>query len=211
MRTDQLIDRLADQPTQGPAPATTLAGALGLGVAVSFVVMLAWLRLRPDLIAAATTAAFWMKLVYAAATATIAFLVAEHLSRPTGSVRPSALLVVLPLLVLLGFALIQLGSAAQADRMHLLMGNSWTVCPGRIIVLSLPILGVVFAAFRRLAPTNLAAAGVAAGLLAGAAGTVVYALHCDESAAPFVVVWYTLGMASVGLLGGLLGRPLLRW
>jgi hypothetical protein len=173
--------------------------------------MLAWLRLRPDLIAAATTAAFWMKLVYAAATATIAFLVAEHLSRPTGSVRPSALLVVLPLLVLLGFALIQLGSAAQADRMHLLMGNSWTVCPGRIIVLSLPILGVVFAAFRRLAPTNLAAAGVAAGLLAGAAGTVVYALHCDESAAPFVVVWYTLGMASVGLLGGLLGRPLLRW
>jgi hypothetical protein len=47
--------------------------------------------------------------------------------------------------------------------------------------------------------------------LAGAAGAWVYAFHCDESAAPFVAIWYTLGIALVGALGGMLGQWLLRW
>ena len=50
-----------------------------------------------------------------------------------------------------------------------------------------------------------------AGLLAGAFGAWIYAFHCDESAAPFVIIWYTLGIAAIGALGGLLGRTLLRW
>jgi hypothetical protein len=64
---------------------------------------------------------------------------------------------------------------------------------------------------RSLAPTRLTLAGAVAGLLAGAAGTFIYAFHCNESAAPFVVIWYTLGIAAVGVLGALMGRSLLRW
>jgi hypothetical protein len=48
-------------------------------------------------------------------------------------------------------------------------------------------------------------------LLAGAVGAWIYAFHCNESAAPFVAIWYTLGMAAVGASGGLLGKWLLRW
>jgi hypothetical protein len=92
-----------------------------------------------------------------------------------------------------------------------MMGRSHTVCPWRIAILSLPIFASVFWSLRRLAPTKPVLAGAAAGLLAGAAGAFVYAFHCDESAAPFVVLWYTVGIALVGLAGGLLGRFLLRW
>jgi hypothetical protein len=39
----------------------------------------------------------------------------------------------------------------------------------------------------------------------------VYALHCPELAAPFLAVWYVLGMAIPVLVGAALGRWLLRW
>jgi len=64
---------------------------------------------------------------------------------------------------------------------------------------------------RGLAPTRPAQAGGAAGLLAGAAGAAVYALHCPEMAAPFLGIWYVLGMAIPALLGAVLGPRLLRW
>ena len=92
-----------------------------------------------------------------------------------------------------------------------MMGHSHTVCPWRIVILSLPVFASVFWSLQKLAPTRPVLAGAAAGLLAGAAGAFVYAFHCDESAAPFVVLWYTAGIALVGLAGGLIGRFLLRW
>ena len=54
-------------------------------------------------------------------------------------------------------------------------------------------------------------AGAGAGLFAGALGAFVYAFYCTEVAAPFIAVWYTLGIALTSLLGGILGRWALRW
>ncbi len=62
-----------------------------------------------------------------------------------------------------------------------------------------------------LAPTRPALAGAAAGLAAGALGAFIYAFHCDESAAAFVALWYTFGIVSVGAIGAVAGRVLLRW
>jgi hypothetical protein len=64
---------------------------------------------------------------------------------------------------------------------------------------------------RGLAPTRLQLAGAAAGLAAGAAGAWVYAFYCTESAAAFVAVWYSLGIAAVTLAGAVAGRFVLRW
>ena len=50
-----------------------------------------------------------------------------------------------------------------------------------------------------------------AGLLAGALGALVYALHCPEMATPFLAVWYVVGMAIPTVLGAILGPRLLRW
>jgi hypothetical protein len=64
---------------------------------------------------------------------------------------------------------------------------------------------------RGLAPTRLRLAGAGVGLLAGAAGAFVYAFHCPELAAPFLGMWYLLGMAIPTALGALLGPRALRW
>jgi hypothetical protein len=62
-----------------------------------------------------------------------------------------------------------------------------------------------------LAPTRLALAGAAAGLLSGAGGALIYALYCTEMAAPFISIWYLLGMMIPAAVGAMLGRQLLRW
>ena len=66
-------------------------------------------------------------------------------------------------------------------------------------------------ALRELAPTRLRLAGAAAGALAGGAGAAVYALHCPEFGAPFLAVWYVLGMALPVAVGAWLGPRVLRW
>jgi hypothetical protein len=66
-------------------------------------------------------------------------------------------------------------------------------------------------ALKGLAPTRLRLAGAAAGWLSGALAALVYCLHCPEIEAPFVGIWYLLGMSIPTLAGGLLGPRLLRW
>ncbi len=95
----------------------------------------------------------------------------------------------------------QLMDAAPAARTHLIMGSSADVCPWRIIVLSLPICAGTLWSLRALAPTRLIVAGAVAGFGSGALGAWIYAFHCDESAMPFVFIFYTLGIALVGALG----------
>ena len=212
MRTADLIERLSSEDIGSRPNATMLLLVpLAAGCLVSFVVMLAWLGLRPDLSRAIGTSAYWIKFAYTLALAAIFFWLTERLSRPgAATARPRSLLVI-PLAIMALVAVTQLAAAPEAARAHLLMGASYNICPWRIAVLSLPILVGAGVGLRRLAPTRLVASGGAAGLLAGAAGAWVYAFHCDESAAPFVAIWYTLGIAAVGVAGGALGKWLLRW
>ncbi|MGZ5938151.1 MAG: DUF1109 domain-containing protein [Rhizomicrobium sp.] len=91
------------------------------------------------------------------------------------------------------------------------VGGPFQVCARNIVILSAPIFFALFWALRSLTPTRLTLAGGVARLLAGATGTFIYALHCNESAAPFVAIWYTLGIVAVGAVGTLFGRLARRW
>jgi hypothetical protein len=75
----------------------------------------------------------------------------------------------------------------------------------------MPAFVALMWAMRGLAPTQLALSGAAAGLLSGAIGATVYSLHCPEMQAPFLAIWYLLGMLIPTALGALLGPRLLRW
>ena len=76
---------------------------------------------------------------------------------------------------------------------------------------ALPTLLATFWALRQLAPTRLTLAGAGAGLFAGGVGAFVYCFHCTESTAPFIAIWYTLGVVLTMAVGAVLGRYLLRW
>jgi hypothetical protein len=213
MNTDALIERLTESvvPVRSLAVTRALLSGLGAGAIVSFVVMVAWLGIRPDLGAAMQTTAYWMKFFYTLALAGFGFWTVERLSRPGAQAGLQGLFDAMPVLLLAVVAYLQWSAAPVEEHRALMMGRSHTVCPWRIAILSLPIFASVFWSLQRLAPTKPVLAGAAAGLLAGAAGAFIYAFHCNESAAPFVALWYTVGIALVGVAGGLLGRFLLRW
>lgn len=213
MKTGALIERLSQAAAPVPAHAALRALALGVGagVAVSFVLMLAWIGIRPDIADAMATGAYWMKFSYTALFALSGFWTVERLARPGAGSRAQMTLEALPFAALALLALAELAAAPAPARMTMVMGHSSQVCPWRIAVLSLPILAGALWGLRKLAPTRPMLAGAAAGLLAGAAGAFVYAFHCNESAMPFVAGWYTLGILVAGLVGAALGRLALRW
>lgn len=211
--TDDLIERLAGDlaPVRPGAVARRLGLGIGAGALVSAAIMLAWLGVRPDIGAAVTTGAYWIKFIYTAAIAAAGLRAVERLARPAGRGSPALGAVALAVaLAALGGAT-ELGQASAAERMPLMMGSSASACPWIILVLSLPILVGAGWALRGLAPTRLALAGAAAGLAAGGLGAWIYAFHCTETATAFLAIWYTAGVVAVGLIGAALGPRLLRW
>lgn len=211
--SDQLIDRLCAelQPVRQGAVARRLATGVGAGVLVSALLMAALLGPRPDMASASATAMFWIKAAYALAFACIGVWAVERLARPAGEARRRVAWFVAPLTVVAVLALAQLASAPAPMRGPMILGGSARVCPWFILLLSLPPLGGLIWAMRGLAPTRLRLAGAVAGLAAGGAGSFVYAVHCTENTAPFLALWYTLGVLAAGVVGVLLGPRLLRW
>ena len=213
MKTDDLIAALSQD--LDPAPprmvGSRIALGLGLGAVASVALMVLWLGVRADLMPAMMTGPFWMKFAYAFFVAVFGFGLIDRLARPDGEGGIFGPMILVPLAVMIALAVWQLIGLNHAERMVLMMGSSAQVCARNIVILSLPIFVGLFWSLRILAPTRLTLAGAVAGVLAGAAGTVIYEFHCTEFAAPFVAIWYTLGIAAVGLLGALLGRLLLRW
>jgi hypothetical protein len=213
VRTDELIENLSGDlaPVAQATLARRLAAGLLMGMAVSFLVMWLWLGIRPDLVQAMATMGYWMKFAYTLAFTVLAFLLVERLMRPGVSARRQIWLSLVPFALLAILAAMRLGLTPDSARMALVLGHSHLVCPWNIVALSVPVFIAVFWSVRAFAPTRLVLAGAAAGLLAGAAGAFVYAFHCDESAMPFVAIWYTLGIVGVGALGGAVGGWVLRW
>jgi hypothetical protein len=157
------------------------------------------------------TGPFWMKFAYALSVAALGFGLIDRLARPDGEGGVFGPMILAPLAVMTALAIYQLSGAPEELHMKMMLGATYQVCARNIVIISAPIFLGLFWALRSLAPTRLTLAGGVAGVLAGAVGTFVYAFHCNESAAPFVAIWYTLGIAAVGLVGALLGRTLLRW
>ncbi len=190
----------------------SLSLGVGLGALIAAVaVILAW-GLRPDISHALASSSFWLKLAYTGGLALVGFLAILRLSRPEGRVPPIAWAgMVLVVLAMAGLAAAELWRAPAAEYRALVMGSTSAVCPWLIAVLAIPAMGSTFWALHRLAPTRLTLAGAAAGLTAGATAAFIYAFSCDESALPFVLIWYGIGIAVPTAAGALLGRIGLRW
>lgn len=213
MRTDDLVTMLATgagaaQPNQA---VRRYATAVGCGVLGAALLMATLLGPRPDLAAAVLQPMFWVKLAFVACLAAASVLAALRLSQPGVRLAwvPGALTA--PVLAIWLLAAVVLARADAAQRAGLFFGDTWNSCPFLVALLSAPVFAAVVWAMKGLAPTRLRLAGAAAGLLAGAVGALVYSLHCPELGAPFIGVWYLLGMLIPTTTGALLGPRLLRW
>jgi len=213
MRTDELIAMLATdvEPDDPDVVARRYATALGWGAFGATLVMAVVLGVRPDLDAAARLQMFWVKLAFPAAIAIGGVLVVARLSRPGMPLGLTPGAIALPAAAIWLLAAGALIETSPTQRMALIVGSSLQYCLATIPLLSLPVLAAVTWAMKGLAPTRLALAGAAAGLLAGAIGALAYSLHCTEMQAPFIAIWYSAGMLIPAAAGALLGPLVLRW
>ena len=213
MKTDELVTMLANGNVAIAPHALErrLLAGISVGSIAAVILMVTLLGVRPDLLAAAHQPMFWVKSLFAASLAVAALVTATRLSRPGVLLGRTPAAVVSPVLAMWALGALVLLAAAPDQRANLLFGDTWNDCPLVIALLALPIFVGTSWAVAGLAPIRLRLAGAASGLLSGAMATLVYCLHCPEMAAPFVAVWYVLGMALPTVLGALLGPRLLRW
>jgi hypothetical protein len=213
MKTDDLVALLANGNVAVAPHALERRLLVGISVGSigAVVLMVTLLGVRPDLLAATHQPMFWVKSLFAASLALAALVTAARLSRPGVALGRAPLAVVSPLFGMWLLGALVLVSAAPEQRVKLLFGATWNDCPLLIALLALPVFVGTLWSVSGLAPTRLRLAGATSGLLAGAVATLVYCLHCPEMAAPFVALWYVLGMAVPTVLGALLGPRLLRW
>ena len=213
MKTDDLVNLLAADtlPVPRRAAPRRLALALLAGLPLAAAIMLLDYGMRRDIAQAMLLPMFWVKLLFPALLAAAAFAVLQRAARPGVRLGASWLAIALPVLLLWLMAAVTLANAPADTRADLVMGQTWRSCSLSIAWISLPLFIAAFVAVRSLAPTRPALAGACAGAMAGGAGAAVYALHCPELQAPFLAVWYVLGIAIPVLAGALIGPRLLRW
>jgi hypothetical protein len=213
MKTDAFVTLLATGEVEAIRPGVLGRYACGAGLGALFTTLLTvnLLGIRPDLSSAIHLPMFWVKLGWVASLAITTLVACMRLSQPGRQLgwTPRALLT--PMLALWALAAISLFLALPSTRNELFFGRTWSICPFRIAALSVPVFIGSFWALHGMAPTRLRLAGAAAGLLSGAIAAFIYALHCPEMAAPFLGVWYPIGMVIPTTLGALLGTRLLHW
>jgi hypothetical protein len=154
---------------------------------------------------------FWIRGAYCAALGSLGLVAIVRLARPgirLGVVPAGIGIVVIAMWV---FAALILSMAPAQHRAHLLLGSTAAVCPFLIALVAAPLFVAFLWVLRGLAPTHLRSAGAAAGFAAGAFGALAYSLHCPELTAPFIAVWYLLGMLIPTAIGASFGPRLLRW
>jgi hypothetical protein len=208
-----MVDRLvADlEPVQSPPVAQRLSIGLGAGLILSLILVGIIFGYRPDMATATLTIIFWVKLAYVSGIGAIALWAVERLARPGVRTGNLLLWLLLPTAMMGTLAAIELADGPANLREHLIMGFSAAAAPWRILAAALPPLVGLAWAVRGLAPTRLVFAGAMVGLAAGGFGAASYAMHCQESAAPFLLIWYSLGVLACCFLGAVLGPRILRW
>jgi len=213
MKTELLIEMLARGAHQEvrTSPWRVLYLSIGCGVVLSIAMMGATLRINPEIQAILGDSKFWVKVAYVCATLVLAFYSLIVVARPGARLNVQMLRLAMPVIVMFFAALLDIWAATPVERVSLIQGQTWSVCAILIAFLSLPVFAATMWAMKDLAPTDLSLAGAVSGLFSGAAGALVYCIHCPELEVPFIAVWYTLGMLVPVLLGYSLGPRVLRW
>jgi hypothetical protein len=214
MRTDELINTLvadhAVQPRPKPVGHGLVMAIIG-GLAISGALFALTLGVRPDIVSALGTWRFDLKLsvnlVLMIAATWVALRLSSPTTKPLSAMRP----LLVPALLLLAAAMYELVTVPASAWPSRAMGVNGVMCLASIIFLSvLPLTATVYA-LRQGAPTSPAVMGAVGGLLAGALGATVFAMHCTNDSPLFVAIWYTLAIGLTAIVGLLVGQYVLRW
>ncbi len=211
MKTDQLINTLANDPWPSISPAGLLLRSLPVALAVSAASLALTLGFRHGWLDAMSVPLVALKWFLPLFLGLFGLAVLLRLVRPganASTLRHAMWLVPAGAMAAMAYAY---ATTPAAGRWAAFVGESVVPCLISIPLLSLPILAAILLVLRHGAVLYPVKAGAIAGLTAGGLGTAIYALHCTEDSPLFFTVWYSAGIMAVTALGAVLGNKLLRW
>lgn len=212
MDTDRLIRTLAaDNDWRTPSVRMWLTVGLILAAAVSSMIFMMTLHMRPDIHTAMRNPFFDLKFAVTLALAIPAIALAMRLARPDARVGGRAWWLALPVGLLVCGILAEAMVPQRLSWSTRLVGNNARACMMAIPAMSAPLLAASLVALRHGAPTRPAIAGAVAGFVSAGLAATLYASHCTDDSPLFVATWYTLATAIVAGLGALIGRRVLRF
>jgi len=185
--------------------------ALAGGSLIAFLLTAWLLKLNPALWHETSKPMFWVRESYCAVLGVLGFIAVVRLARPGLRLGLAPMGIPVAVIAMWVLAVVTLVAASPQDRARLILGHTAGVCPFLIALVAAPLLIALLWVMRSLAPTRLRWAGAASGFAAGSIGALVYTLHCPELAAPFLGIWYLLGMLIPTAFGAWLGPRVLRW
>lgn len=211
MLTDDLIADLAANPVATGKPTLRIAMAMLAGWLLALMALV--IVVGPPLAALPQTGMlpFGVKTGFALAflAASVSATIAAGRPGKTLSLRLS--LIAVPFVALLALMMLEMSSTPRENWSGLFFGTTYMPCIRAITLASVPVLVATLWAYREMAPTRPALAGLLAGLSSGAAAAVAYALYCPETTASFLLAAYTPAALAPAVAGFLLGPKLLRW
>jgi hypothetical protein len=213
VKTEKLIELLSTnlEPVRGGELRNLVLTALAGGAIVAFCLMLAIFGVPAGLLGGES---FGLKLVALAFTLGLVGASANllvRLARPGDPGSKSLLPIGLLFLAMLVAGVVVLLLADSANWGGMIFGPQWAACLICIPLFAIAPFAALVWALRKGAPTGLARSGAIAGLVAGALGAAIFAVHYPGGTIPFIVLWYGGPIVLCALAGAILGPRLLRW
>jgi hypothetical protein len=211
VKTDDLINLLANDPRPPWRFRSVLATAIAGGIIIAGALFFAGIGFRPDISEAVHSGRFLFKFVVTIALAVTATTAALSLGRPGDSLAHKGLMLAIAPALLAAAAAIELMVLPERQWMPSLIGSNARFCLTLIPLLAIGPLACLLAALRQGAPSRPGLAGAVAGLAASGIAATFYAANCTDDSPLFVMSWYPLAALIVTTAGYLIGRKLLRW
>lgn len=211
MKTDNLIELLAKgvEPAQRSTWLRDVALTLGVGLAMSLLLVAVGLGVRPDI--ATAQMPVLMKATFSAAAAAVILPFAMRLAKPGRPLGWRIGAIAAFTIVCAAVTIVALFGEPPARRMDAWMGGGFPWCLVLIPVLAAPTAALLVWFMRALAPTRLTMTGAAIGGLSGGVGAVAYSMYCPVDSVAFVTTWYVIAIALCAALGALIVGRFLRW
>ncbi|MFV0386771.1 NrsF family protein [Paracoccus sp. (in: a-proteobacteria)] len=211
MKTDRLIDLLSCDPV-APRPVAPRLLALAAPVLlVSGGIAIWMLGVRADLAQALSHRVTAMKWLLPLAVAVPSLIAVLRMIRPQVQRVPAVRIVAATGCVALIWLILSAITLAPDRLWPVLRGNSALICLSSVIGIAAPVLAAALMVLQEGASLHPARSGGLAGLATGGFAAAIYALHCNQDQPLFFLTWYSLGILTVGGIGALAGRRMLRW
>lgn len=211
MKTDKLIDLLAQDATVRWKIGRILGYATVVGTVIAGTVFFIGIGFRPDIASAMETVRFLFKFVVTLSLATAAIGALLRMARPGARLGLWGWAFAAAPVLLGGAVIAELIVMPESTWVARLVGHNARFCLTLIPLLAIGPLACLLLALRQGAPSRPGLAGAVAGLAASGIAATFYAANCNDDSPLYVMTWYPIATAMVVFVGYLAGTKFLKW